>query len=41
MATNKSIQYINYFLLKTIIINNIKINIFTYYNNIKLKYIIK
>lgn len=41
MATNKSIQYINYFLLKTITIDDIEVSIFTCYGNIELKYVVE
>ena len=41
MATNKSIQYFNYFLLKTIIIDDVEVNIYTMYGNIELKYVIE
>lgn len=41
MATNKSIQYINYFLLKTVIIDDIAVSIYTCYGNIEQKYVIE
>lgn len=41
MATNKSIQYTNYFLLKTVFVDDIAVDIFTCYGNIEQKYVIE